>query len=107
MRRFRLRRVFRVNCEALMRAAGQNLKRLLKKWGWGRRPWPEGAAHTAFSLLFCFPLLLCRPLEASFWADCCIEDGTNALVWTLTALSSAKRVFQQAGQIIGTTGFAL
>lgn len=31
MRRFRLRRLWRVNCEALMRAAGQNLKRLLKK----------------------------------------------------------------------------
>jgi Transposase DDE domain len=30
MRRFRLRRLWRVNCEALMRAAGQNLKRLLK-----------------------------------------------------------------------------
>jgi hypothetical protein len=52
MRRFRLRRLWRVNCEALMRAAGQNLKRLLKKWGWGRRPWPEGAANAAFSLLF-------------------------------------------------------
>jgi hypothetical protein len=37
MQRFRLRLLWRVNCEALMRAAGQNLKRLLKKWGWGRR----------------------------------------------------------------------
>ncbi len=45
MRRFRLRRLWRVNCEALMRAAGQNLKRLLKKRGWGRRPWPQGAAN--------------------------------------------------------------
>jgi hypothetical protein len=45
MRRFRLRRLWRVNCEALLRAAGQNLKRLLKKRGWGRRPWPEGAAN--------------------------------------------------------------
>ena len=35
MRRFRLRRLWRVNCEALMRAAGQNLKRLLKQRGWG------------------------------------------------------------------------
>jgi Transposase DDE domain len=35
MRRFRLRELWRVNCEALMRAAGQNLKRLLKKRGWG------------------------------------------------------------------------
>lgn len=26
-----------------MRAAGQNLKRLLKQRGWGRRSWPEGA----------------------------------------------------------------
>jgi hypothetical protein len=33
MRRFRLRRLWRVNCEALMIAAGQKLKRLLKKRG--------------------------------------------------------------------------
>ena len=50
MRRFRLRRLWRVNCEALMRAAGQNLKRLLKKRGWGRRPWPEGAANALMEL---------------------------------------------------------
>src|SRR5216683_3857272 len=47
MRRFRLRRLWRVNIEALLVAAGQNLKRLLKKWGWGRRPWPEGAVYAA------------------------------------------------------------
>ena len=45
MRRFRLRRLWRVNCEALMRAAGQNLKRLLKKRGWGRCRWPQGALN--------------------------------------------------------------
>jgi transposase len=67
MRRFRLRQLWRVNCEALMRAAGQNLKRLLKKRGWGWRPWPEGAANAAFSILIDFLLLLCQPLEASFW----------------------------------------
>ena len=44
MRRFRLRRLWRVNCEALMKAAGQNLKRLLQRRGWGRRPWPQGNA---------------------------------------------------------------
>src|SRR5439155_25469047 len=43
MRRFRLRRLWRVNSEALLRAAGQNLKRLLKKRGWGRRPFPTEA----------------------------------------------------------------
>ncbi len=45
MRRFRLRRLWRVNCETLMRAAGQNLKRLLKRRGWGRRPCPAEALH--------------------------------------------------------------
>jgi hypothetical protein len=46
LRRFRLRRLWKVNIEALMIAAGQNLKRLLRKRGWGRRPWPHGAPET-------------------------------------------------------------
>jgi hypothetical protein len=53
MRRFRLRRLWRVNCEALMRAGGQNLKRLLKKRDWGHRPYPAEALHD--------------PLFGSFW----------------------------------------
>ena len=48
MRRFRLRRLWRVNCEALIRAAGQNLKRLLKKRGWGRHPFPVEALCAFF-----------------------------------------------------------
>jgi len=44
LRRFRLRGAERVNGEALLIAAGQNLKRLLSARGWGRRPWPGGAA---------------------------------------------------------------
>jgi transposase len=52
MRRFRLRRLWRVNCEALVIAAGQNLKRLLKKRGWGRRPLPSEALSASFWLLF-------------------------------------------------------
>ena len=51
MRRFRLRRLWRVNCEALVIAAGQNLKRLLKKRGWGRRPFPSEAIGASFWLL--------------------------------------------------------
>src|SRR6266567_3387053 len=43
MRRFRLRRLWRVNCEALVIASGQNLKRLLQKRGWVRRPFPTEA----------------------------------------------------------------
>jgi transposase len=43
LRRFRLRGLWKVNAEALLIATGQNLKRLLQKRGWGRRPWPNGA----------------------------------------------------------------
>ena len=43
LRRFRLRGLPKVNAEALLIAAGQNLKRLLSRRGWGRRPWPTGA----------------------------------------------------------------
>ncbi len=51
MQRFRLRLLWRVNSEALMIAAGQNLKRLLKKRGWGRRPYPAEALCALFWLL--------------------------------------------------------
>ncbi|GEM_PF-1467371 len=48
LRRFRLRLLWRVNCEALRFATGQNLKRLLKKQGWGRRPFPVEALSSFF-----------------------------------------------------------
>jgi hypothetical protein len=57
MRRFRLRRLWRVNCEAQVIAVGQNLKRLLKKRGWGRRPFPTEALYASF-LLFLRVLLV-------------------------------------------------
>lgn len=44
LRRFRLRRLRKVNGVALLTATGQNLKRLLSTRGWGRRPFPNGAA---------------------------------------------------------------
>jgi hypothetical protein len=47
MRQFRLRGLQKVNMEGLLIAAGQNLKRLLSATGWGRRPWPDGAAGFA------------------------------------------------------------
>jgi hypothetical protein len=52
LRRFRLRGLEKVNGEALLIAAGQNLKRLLSRWGWGRRPFPSG---TAGAVLPAFP----------------------------------------------------
>ncbi|MBA3946174.1 MAG: IS1182 family transposase [Herpetosiphonaceae bacterium] len=50
--RFRLRRLEKVNCEALMIATGQNLKRLLSWRGWGRRLWPGGAVGMVIPTLF-------------------------------------------------------
>lgn len=44
LRRFRLRGLEKVNIQAHLIAAGQNLRRLLSNQGWGRRPWPGGAA---------------------------------------------------------------
>jgi transposase len=60
--RFRLRGLWKVNVEALLIATGQNLKRLLRKRGWGRRPWPRGApdAHRPSLLLEPRPLSLLR-----------------------------------------------
>jgi hypothetical protein len=62
LRRFRLRLLWRVNIEALRIAAGQNLKRLLKKRGWGRRPCPVEAL-CAFFLASCW--WFSRPLLGS------------------------------------------
>jgi hypothetical protein len=57
LRRFRLRGLEKVNIQAQVIAAGQNLKRLLSKQGWGRRPWPDGATGVV--------LPLAKPVAAS------------------------------------------
>lgn len=72
MRRYRLRRLWRVNCEALMRAAGQNLKRLLKKRGWGRHPFPA-EAHSAFFLASY------RRLTRPCWGMSFFSDGVTPI----------------------------
>jgi hypothetical protein len=56
--RFRLRGLPKVNMEALLIAAGQNVKRLLARRGWGRRPFPTGAAGIGL------PSLLLSPVAA-------------------------------------------
>src|SRR5215211_7422833 len=58
LRRFRLRGLERVNGEALLIAAGQNLKRLLSWRGWGRRPFPSGAAGVVLPALLPLPVPL-------------------------------------------------
>lgn len=56
LRRFRLRGLEQVNGEALLIAAGQNLKRLLSCWGWGRRPFPTGAAGVVLPAFLLAPI---------------------------------------------------
>ena len=51
LRRFRLRGLWRVNCEALLVATGQNLKRWLSHTGWGRRHGPAGSLVPSRSTL--------------------------------------------------------
>jgi hypothetical protein len=46
--KFRLRRLWRVNIQTLMIAAGQNLKRYLAARGWGRRHGPTGSLCASF-----------------------------------------------------------
>ena len=60
MQRFRLRRLWRVNSEALTRAAGQNLTRLIKQRGWGLRPFPTEAVSVLF-------LASCAWVTRLFW----------------------------------------
>jgi hypothetical protein len=56
LRRFRLRGLEQVNGEALLIAAGQNLKRWLSRHGWGRRPFPSGVSGVVLPAL-----ASCRP----------------------------------------------
>jgi hypothetical protein len=73
MRRFRLRRVFRVNCEAQVIAAGQHLKRLLKKRGWGRRPFPTEALSASFFIFYAF----CSSMGSESFTHACPWTSTN------------------------------
>jgi len=61
LRRFRLRGLWKVNVEALLIASGQNLKRLLRKRGWGRRPWPNGTPGAPLARQFLAQLLRWSP----------------------------------------------
>lgn len=53
-RRFRLRGLFKVNIEALLKAAGQNIKQLLKTKTWQNRPNPPASAAISRPILMLF-----------------------------------------------------
>jgi hypothetical protein len=79
MRRFRLRRLWRVNCEALVIAAGHNLQQLLKKRGWGRRPFPTDALCASFWQFWVICSLTCESKISSFacWFSFFLEQEAH------------------------------
>jgi transposase len=82
LRRFRLRRLWRVNIEALLIGAGLNLKRLLQTWEWGRRPCPSGAvmAVEQSESAVLFLLLFAVVVESAHHADGRATESNLALV---------------------------
>jgi Transposase DDE domain len=85
MRRFRLRRLWRVNIEALLIAAGQNVKRLLTFWGRDRGGWrslrPCGLGHL--------------PLRrtADFWGAFVVGDPHHSREFFNTPGDSGKWIY--------------
>lgn len=66
MRQFRLRGLMKANIEGLFIAEGQTLKRLLNATGWGRCPWPEGAAGFTYVMLQNCPVMGQRSVRWRF-----------------------------------------
>jgi hypothetical protein len=97
LRRFRLRTLWKVNVEALLIASGQNLKRLLRKRGWGRRPWPHGApevVHAGFPRGACILLTPCRAAADQQFGGLA---GTTALHPTRTGFSTGWHSSRKRG----------
>jgi hypothetical protein len=78
LRWFRLRLLWRVNIESLRIAAGQNLKRLLKKRCWGRRPFPAEAVFALF-------------LAAGWWSRCNGLGSVSISSFTCSAYPLSKK----------------
>ena len=98
LRRFRLRRLPKVNTEALLTAAGQNLKRLLQQRGWGRRPWPGASQATPRRRCWrgpARPAVFTAPCFSTPWPK--IE---NAARWTVSPAARRRR----RGRSSGCTG---
>jgi transposase len=95
LRRFRLRRLPKVNTQALLTAAGQNLKRLLRRRGWGRRPWPGGPAVAVSGR--------CLPPQGPPRRRSHRRGSRPALARALwpPLCPSRRRAFQQSGGMIG------
>ncbi len=106
LRRFRLRLLWRVNIEALRIATGQNLKRLLKKRGWGRRPFPTEAFCASFLAAFGWfarPSLRYASVSSFIGSHCPVNR------WSISHLTDefCGRVFQQAGRFLRQFPFPL
>jgi len=83
MRRFRLRKLEKVNIEALLIASGQNVKRLL---AFGGGPRPKKLAPAAAR---------CRPTTTVYEIRCAREHRSNRFWWPTKAFSTRCGVFER------------
>ena len=96
--RFRLRGLPKVNIEALLIAAGQNLKRLLSMRGWGRRPYPGGAVGVVLSCSLIDFLFIC----------CCICTASVSMVFQCCAgLTMVMLGLLQTWPMLASTNFGV
>jgi DDE family transposase len=93
MRRFRLRRLWRVNSEALLIASGQNLKRLLQKRGWGRRPFATEAMSASFYFFYVFCSSLFRGISHKRVFGVVYENSFSKVELVLSPTCSAFPIF--------------
>src|SRR5437588_3409230 len=104
MRRFRLRLLWLINSEAHMIAAGQNLKRLLQKRGWGCHPYPAEALDALFLAAFGWGF---RPIceEWSFFLLIDTDDCTVIMKYNLLTDELYESIFQQAESLCDMARF--
>jgi hypothetical protein len=103
LRRFRLRRLWRVNIEALLIGAGLNLKRLLKAWGWGRRPCPSGATMAVTQPVS--PVFPCRRISLVYHVRHRLgRAGTESKLPVPTTLRRFQTPFSTRSKIVRRQG---
>jgi len=101
MRRFRLRRLWRVNTEAYLIAAGQNLNRLLQRRGWGRRPFPSARAAAGGESGFSVAVLCFLPggVRAPSMPICVSVSTDEHLNTGADTISSANSTFSTGSNV--------
>ncbi len=98
-----------------MRAAGQNLKRLLKKRGWGRRLGPTGEALVLFSLdllflrqaskkqIFCLLALFRLLLVCTLVREKTFFNRLSRYIWRSTLVVDCRMFIRQPCKLLAVS----